>query len=80
MKATVDSEGSMTLPEKVIKDLNIVAGDRVTFVKLDENHYGLAASNRDVKTLKGMFKSSKVVTIEDMNKAISNEIMDTSVI
>lgn len=70
--ATLTSKGQITIPASVRDALHIDAGDRVEFVEVAPGRYEFIAATRPVTALKGMFgKSRKVVSIEDMNAAIT---------
>lgn len=70
--AKISSKGQITLPKEVRDGLEVGAGDRVEFVKLSNNRFEVIAVTRDVTSLKGLFgQPNKVVTIEEMNEAIS---------
>ncbi len=70
--ATLTTKGQITIPVDVRNDLNVKAGDRVEFVQMAPGRYEFIAANRSVTELKGMFgKPAKAVSIEAMNKAIS---------
>lgn len=70
--ATVTSKGQITIPAEVRQALGIGVGDRVEFVEVEPGRYELVPATQSVRALKGMFgKSSKTVTIEDMNRAIA---------
>jgi antitoxin PrlF len=68
--ATVTSKGQITIPSSVRSDLNIGAGDRVEFIPVAVGKYEMIAITRDVKTLKGMIITEKVLSVEEMNAAI----------
>jgi AbrB family looped-hinge helix DNA binding protein len=68
--ATVTSQGQITIPASVRSDLNIGAGDRVEFIPVAVGKYEIIAITRDVKTLKGMIVTDKVLSVEEMNAAI----------
>jgi antitoxin PrlF len=71
--ATVTSKGQITIPSNVRQSLHVDAGDRVEFVELEPGQFLFMAANRSVTELKGMFgKTSKSVSIEDMNVAITS--------
>jgi AbrB family looped-hinge helix DNA binding protein len=70
--ATVTSKGQITIPIDVRQALRIEAGDRVEFVEVEPGRFELVPATRSVKDLKGMFgKSSKVVSVQQMNQAIA---------
>ncbi len=70
--ATVTSKGQITIPAEVRQALQVGAGDRVEFVLVEPGQFLFVAANQSVTALKGMFgKTSKKVSIDDMNKAIA---------
>jgi AbrB family looped-hinge helix DNA binding protein len=70
--AKVTSKGQITIPVDVRQALRIEAGDRVEFVEVEPGRFELVPATRSVKDLKGMFgKSSKVVSVQQMNQAIA---------
>ncbi len=71
--ATITTKGQITIPKKVQDNLHVSAGDKVEFVKLDNNRYEIIAATRDIRQLKGIIKNSKQVpiSIEEMNAAIA---------
>ena len=71
-QATVTSKGQITIPAIVRSGMNVSAGDKLEFIEIGDGRFELVAVTRDVKTLKGLFKSDKTVSIEDMNQAISD--------
>ena len=71
--ATVTSKGQITIPANVRKSLHVDTGDRVEFVEMEPGQFLFVAATRCVTDLKGMFgKPKKLVSIEDMNRAIAN--------
>lgn len=69
--AKLTSKGQITIPIEVRLDLNVDAGDRVEFVQISPGRFELVAATQSVQKLKGMFvKPAKIVSIDDMNKAI----------
>ena len=70
--ATLTSKGQITIPAQVRQALNVGTGDRIEFVEVSPGRYEFIAANRSVTELRGMFgKSSKTVSIEEMNAAIA---------
>ena len=70
--ATVTTKGQITNPANVRQALQVAAGDRVEYVEVAPGRFEFVAVTRSVRELKGMFgKSTKSVSIEDMNKAIA---------
>jgi antitoxin PrlF len=71
--ATVSSKGQITIPANVRQSLHVDTGDRVEFVEMEPGQFLVVAATRSVTDLKGMFgKPKKVVSVEDMNRAIAN--------
>ena len=68
--ATITSKSQVTIPAEVRKDLHVGPGDRIEFVKVAEGHYEIIAATRDVSEIKGMIKTSRTVSLEDMRKVI----------
>ena len=71
--ATVTSKGQITIPSAIRADLHVVSGDRVEFVKVAEGRYEVVVATKDITSLKGIVKSNKVVSIEEMNDAIKTK-------
>jgi AbrB family looped-hinge helix DNA binding protein len=71
--ATVTSKGQITIPAPVRKALHIHTGDRLDFVPVGDGKFEVMAATNDVTKLKGMFKTKKKVSVEDMNKAIKSK-------
>lgn len=71
--ATVTSKGQITIPASVRQDLHVGPGDRLEFVKLTDGRYEIIAATRDASSIKGMIKTSKVVSLEEMNLAIKQK-------
>lgn len=70
--ATVTSKGQITIPSAVRQAMQVGTGDRVEFVEVEPGQFLFMAANRSVTELKGMFgKPAKVVSIEEMNRAIA---------
>jgi AbrB family looped-hinge helix DNA binding protein len=69
--ATVTAKGQLTLPKAVRDELNIHAGDRVDFVKMDNGRFALVPKTGSIKALKGIVpKLDRPVTLEQMQEAI----------
>ena len=72
--ATISSKGQITIPADVRQALHVNAGDRVEFVEVEAGRYQFVAATRSVTELKGMFgKARRVVSIEEMNRAIATQ-------
>lgn len=68
--ATVTSKGQITVPALIRAELNIQSGDRIEFVKVGEGRYEFVAASKEASQLKGMIKTKKRVSIDEMNRAI----------
>ena len=69
--ATVTSKGQITIPASVRQALQVKPGDRVEFIEVDTGRFEVVAVTHSITELKGMFgKTTKRVSIRDMNKAI----------
>ena len=71
--ATITSKGQITIPKKVREGLHVDAGDKIEFVKLQDNRYEIVAATRNIQQLKGIIKShQQPVSLEEMNAAIAS--------
>jgi AbrB family looped-hinge helix DNA binding protein len=68
--ATITSKGQITIPATIRSDLHVVPGDRVEFVKIAEGRYEVVAATKDITQLKGLIKTDKTASIDEMNNAI----------
>jgi antitoxin PrlF len=72
--ATVTSKGQITIPANVRQSLHVDSGDQVEFVEVEPGQFLFVAATRSVTELKGMFgKPKKIVSIEEMNRAIASQ-------
>lgn len=71
--ATMTSKGQITVPAAIRSDLDIHSGDKIQFVKVGEGRYEILPATDDIKNLKGMVKTKKVVSIEKMNGKIRSK-------
>ncbi len=69
-KATVTSKGQITIPSSIRSALNVVAGDRVEFVRTADDRFEVVAVTQEVVELRGMIKAKRTVSIDEMNKAV----------
>ncbi len=69
--ATLTSKWQITIPAAVREALHLNIGDRVEFVQTSEGHFEVVAASKDVRLLKGLVKTSRVVTLEEMDEAIA---------
>lgn len=73
-QATITSKGQITIPAPVRKELNVTTGDRVEFINLGNGRFEVIAVTREVTSLRGMFKSDRMVSIEEMNNVIESAV------
>jgi len=69
-KATVTSKGQITIPSSIRSALNVVAGDRVEFVRTADDRFEVVAVTQEVVELRGMIKAKRTVSIDEMNQAV----------
>jgi AbrB family looped-hinge helix DNA binding protein len=70
--ATVTSKGQITIPIEVRQALQVEPGDRIEFVEVQPGRFEVVAATGSVRELKGLFKTGKAVSIDDMNRAIAS--------
>ena len=77
MVTTLTSKGQLTMPKEIRDKLNLQPGDKIRFVMLDDGTlYGIPL-NRSLKDLKGILpKPERALTIEEMDEAIAQAIID----
>jgi AbrB family looped-hinge helix DNA binding protein len=68
--ATITSKSQITIPTAVRAELHVGPGDRIEFVRVADGRYEVVAATQDVTKLRGVIKTSKIVTVEEMNAAI----------
>lgn len=70
--STITSKGQTTIPKNIRKKLNLITGDNIEYYVNNDNSITLYHSDLDILSLYGiMRKTSKEVSIEDMNRVIS---------
>jgi antitoxin PrlF len=70
--AIVTSKGQVTIPLDVRKKLGLDQGDRIDFVDLGNNQFGIMVAVEEVTSLKGVVrKPSEPVSLASMNEAIA---------
>lgn len=72
--ATLTSKWQITIPAVVRDSLHLGAGDRLEFIQMGEGRFEVVAANRDISQLKGLIKTSKVASLEEMEAAIQQGI------
>lgn len=75
--ATLTSKGQITLPQDVRNDLDLKAGDKVSFEKVGRD-YVLRPQNRSIMELAGIFHrpGEKALTIEQMDEGLSKALAE----
>ena len=77
MLATLTAKGQITLPKSFRIKLGLHAGDKMDFVMLDNGVLQMVPLKQSPQKLKGIVpKPAKPVSIEEMNKAISDGVLD----
>jgi len=69
--ATITTKGQITIPKLVRENMHIHSGDRIEFIKINDERYEIVAATKNIQQLKGMVKTKQCVSIEEMNNAIS---------
>ncbi len=64
------SKGQITVPKAVRETLGLSPGDRVRFVVRDDGTVTVEAESIDLRSLRGAFKASRPVSLEQMEQAI----------
>ena len=74
--AIMTSKGQVTVPIEVRKQMGLRMGDQIVFTKLPgADGYALSRKARSIKSLIGMFKSTKPApTLEKIDEAIGEQI------
>lgn len=72
-RSRVEAGGHLAVPQEVLADLTLKGGDIVEFIPHDGGCYLLVPRNRDVSALKGLFSTSRHLSVEDMNDAAAAE-------
>jgi len=66
------SKGQVTIPLDVRKKLGLDQGDRVDFVDIGNNQFGIMAAVEEVTSLKGLVrKPAAPISLAAMNNAIA---------
>ncbi|MEK7811613.1 MAG: AbrB/MazE/SpoVT family DNA-binding domain-containing protein [Pseudomonadota bacterium] len=70
--AVMTSKGQVTIPLDVRKKMGLDQGDRVDFVDLGNNQFGIMAAVEEVTSLKGLVrKPAAPVSLTAMNSVIA---------
>jgi AbrB family looped-hinge helix DNA binding protein len=77
-QATLTSKGQITIPKEVREVLHVDTGDRVQFLVREDGVVELRPQTVDLRDLYGLLaKPRRPVTVEDMNAAIGDVIVDS---
>ncbi len=71
--ATVTSKGQITIPAAVRAELKVGPGDRIEFVKTSDSRYEVVAATQDITQVRGMIKTKRSISIDEMNTAIKKK-------
>lgn len=66
----MSTKGQVVVPKMVREHLGLKAGDKLDFIVLDSGEVVIKPRTRDVRTLKGLLKAPRHLSIEDINDAI----------
>ena len=73
MDSKVTSKGQMTLPKAIREHLNLKSGDRVKLF-IDSDGKVFLLPTVPVTALRGMLKTRKHATIDEMHKAVASGV------
>lgn len=68
--ATVTSKGQITIPSAIRSALKVGPGDRVEFVRIADGRFEMVAATQEVIKMRGMIKTTRKVSVEEMNQAV----------
>ena len=72
--ATITSKGQITIPKDIRDQLDLHAGDKISFIKDEDGSINLIPIKKPLSALKGLVpKPKKAVSVEDMNNAIKRK-------
>ncbi len=72
--ATITSKGQITIPKNIRDQLNLHAGDKISFIEDEDGLINLIPVKKPLNTLKGSVpKPKRPVSIEDMNSTIKRK-------
>lgn len=72
--ATITSKGQITIPKDIRAQLDLHAGDKISFVQDDDGTVNLVPIKKSLSAIKGLIaKPNKSVSIEDMNKTVKRK-------
>ncbi len=69
--ATITSKGQITIPKDIRLQLDLHAGDKISFIKDEDGSINLVPIKKPLSALKGLVaKPKEPVSIEAMNNAV----------
>ncbi|MFT5610069.1 MAG: antitoxin PrlF [Polaribacter sp.] len=72
--ATITSKGQITIPKNIRNQLDLHAGDKISFIEDEDGSINLVPIKKPLSALKGLVsKPNKKVSVEDMNNAIKRK-------
>ena len=72
--STITSKGQTTIPKDIRKKLNLITGDSIEYYVNNDSSITLIHSYLDIVNLYGIMRTpDKIVSVEDMNKIISEK-------
>ena len=75
--ATVTSKRQITLPAEMCRELRIVPGTKIDFVKNSAGETVIRPKTGDIRRLRGILKhDGPPITIEEMNEAIGEAVVE----
>lgn len=77
--ATLTSKGQVTIPKNIRDSLQIQTGDKIEFTLNDKNEFVIKPITKkasDVAGLLNKYKKAKPVSIEEMNKAVTQQLKE----
>ena len=72
--ATITSKGQITIPKHIRDQLDLHAGDKISFIEDEDGSINLIPIKKPLSALKGLVpKPKEAVSVEDMNNAIKRK-------
>ena len=68
--ATITTKGQITIPKLIRERLGVRPGDRVVFREREDGEIVMEAATVDVRSLRGCLRPGRVVSVEDMKRAV----------
>ena len=73
--SSISSKGQVTIPAEIRKSLHLATGQKVKF-SCKDNVITIVPVENDISSVFGLLKSSKSVSLAEMDKAIASAICD----